>query len=109
MFARARLSALRSLLYVASDQKEKKNHDINLSQVSPLKGILICEIFFLCWFKRKEGDLVYAKLAEFDHEIDATKPPKPPSYEPTVYADVEVPDSLQPTYGNLETTGVWMK
>ena len=46
MFARARLSALRSLLYVASDQKEKKNHDINLSQVSPLKGILICEIFF---------------------------------------------------------------
>ena len=48
MFARARLSALRSLLYVASDQKEKKNHDINLSQVSPLKGILICEIFFFC-------------------------------------------------------------
>nr|XP_058940237.1 uncharacterized protein LOC131768528 isoform X2 [Pocillopora verrucosa] len=56
--------------------------------------------------KRKEGDLVYAKLAEFDHETDATKPPKPPSYEPTVYADVEVPDSLQPTYANLETTGV---
>ena len=49
---------------------------------------------------------MYAKLAEFDHETDATKPPKPPSYEPTVYADVEVPDYLQPTYGNLETTGV---
>ena len=65
--------------------------------------------FFLCWFKRKQGDPVYAQLAEFDHEIDATKPPKPPSYEPTVYADVEVPDSLQPTYANLETTGVWMK
>ena len=62
--------------------------------------------FFLCLFKRKEGDLVYAQLAEFDHETDATKPPKPPSYEPTVYADVEVPDSLQPTYANLETTGV---
>ena len=75
--------------------------------------------FFLCWFKRKQGDPVYAQLAEFDHEIDATKPPKPPSYEPTVYADVEVPppelpgredsDSSQPTYANLETTGVWMK
>ena len=49
---------------------------------------------------------MYAQLTEFDHEIDATKPPKPPSYEPTVYADVEVPDSLQPTYANLETTGV---
>nr|XP_058940228.1 uncharacterized protein LOC131768521 isoform X2 [Pocillopora verrucosa] len=66
--------------------------------------------------KRKEGDLVYAQLAEFDHETDATKPPKPPSYEPTVYADVEGPppelpgredsDSSQPTYANLETTGV---
>ena len=59
---------------------------------------------------------MYAQLAEFDHEIDATKPPKPPSYEPTVYADVEVPppelpgredsDSSQPTNANLETTGV---
>ena len=50
MFVRARLFALRSLLYVASDQKEKKKrfHDINLSQVSPLKGILIYEIFFFC-------------------------------------------------------------
>ncbi|XP_066017259.1 uncharacterized protein [Pocillopora verrucosa] len=66
--------------------------------------------------KRKQGDPVYAQLAEFDHEVDATKPPKPPSYEPTVYADVEVPppelpgredsDSSQPTYANLETTGV---
>ena len=75
--------------------------------------------FFLCLFKRKEGDLVYAQLAEFDHETDATKPPKPPSYEPTVYADVEGPppelpgredsDSSQPTYANLETTDVWMK
>ncbi|XP_066017256.1 uncharacterized protein [Pocillopora verrucosa] len=66
--------------------------------------------------KRKEADLVYAQLAEFDHETDFAKPPKPPSYEPTVYADVEEmppelpgredPDSSQPTYANLETTGV---
>ena len=59
---------------------------------------------------------MYAQLAEFDNETDATKTPKSPSYEPTVYADVEVPppelparedpDSSQPTYANLDTTGV---
>ena len=59
---------------------------------------------------------MYAQLAEFDHKTDFAKPPKPPSYEPTVYADVEAmppelpgredPDSSQPTYANLETTGV---
>ncbi|KAL9973645.1 hypothetical protein ACROYT_G020126 [Oculina patagonica] len=66
--------------------------------------------------KRKEGDLVYAQLAEFDGDSNDTKAHKPPSYEPTVYADVDVvppevfsrtnPDSTQPTYANVETTGV---
>ena len=60
---------------------------------------------------------MYAQLAEFDAENEAaSKPQKPPSYEPTVYADVDVmpaglssrenPDATQPTYANVETTGV---
>ncbi|PFX12522.1 hypothetical protein AWC38_SpisGene23506 [Stylophora pistillata] len=62
----------------------------------------------------KEGDLVYAQLANFDNKTDATKPQKPASYEPTIYADVEElppelpgredPDSPQPTYANLKMT-----
>ena len=75
---------------------------------------------WFCLFlpKKKEGDLVYAQLAEFDGDNkDTQKPPqKPPSYEPTVYADVDIvppevfsrtdPDSTQPTYANVQTTGV---
>ena len=59
---------------------------------------------------------MYAQLADFDKETDAAKPSKPASYEPTIYADVEeLPPELpgredpgysQPTYANLETTGV---
>ena len=59
---------------------------------------------------------MYAQHAEFDHQTDSAKPPKPPSYEPTVYADVEAmppelpgredPDSSHRTYANLETTCV---
>ncbi|XP_022777565.1 uncharacterized protein LOC111318989 [Stylophora pistillata] len=66
--------------------------------------------------KRKEADLMYAQLADFNNETHAGKPPKPPSYEPTIYADVEElppelpgkedPDSSQPTYANLEKAGV---
>ena len=73
-------------------------------------------IILFCCFKRKAGDLVYAQLGEFDGENDDTKPQKPPSHEPTVYADVDVvppevfnrtdPESTQPTYANVQTTGV---
>jgi len=66
--------------------------------------------------KRKEGDLVYAQLAEFDGANNDKTAQKPPSYEPTVYADVDVVppevfnstsvDSTQPTYANVQTTGV---
>lgn len=59
---------------------------------------------------------MYAQLADFDNETDAAKPTKPPSYEFTIYSDVEeLPPELlgredldpsQPTYANLETTGV---
>jgi len=63
-----------------------------------------------------EGDLVYAELAEFDSANNDKTPRKPPSYEQTVYADVNVVppevrnptsvDSTQPTYANVQTTGV---
>ena len=59
---------------------------------------------------------MYAQLAEFDGDHNDTKAQKPASYEPTVYADVDVvppevfsrtdPDSTQPTYANVQTTGV---
>lgn len=66
--------------------------------------------------KKKEGDLVYAQLdmGEIDNaEVDA-KVHKAAPYEPTVYADVmqsdvikgSDPDSTQPTYENIQTTGV---
>ena len=71
-------------------------------------------IFF--FLKRKEGDLVYAQLAEFDSANNDNTAQKPPSYEPTVYADVDVVppnvfnstsvDSTQPTYANVDTAGV---
>ena len=115
MFTRTRLFALRNFVTCGADQKGKTR-----DPTSPLAAHFDLWYFsFLCWFKRKEADLVYAQLAEFDNETDATKTPKSPSYEPTVYADVEVPppelparedpDSSQPTYANLDTTGVWMK
>jgi len=71
---------------------------------------------YFFFFKRKEGDLVYAQLAEFDGANNDKTAQKPPSYEPTVYADVDVMppevfnstsvDSTQPTYANVQTTGV---
>jgi len=66
--------------------------------------------------KINEGDLVYAELAEFDSANNDKTPRKPPSYEQTVYADVNVVppevrnptslDSTQPTYANVQKTGV---
>ncbi|XP_073253287.1 uncharacterized protein [Porites lutea] len=62
--------------------------------------------------KKKEGDLLYAEIdvAEFGETQNDTEAHKPSSYEPTVYADVMVdkadPDSTQPTYTNVQTTGV---
>lgn len=62
--------------------------------------------------QKKEGDLLYAEIdvAEFGETQNDTEAHKPSSYEPTVYADVMVdtadPDSTQPTYTNVQTTGV---
>jgi len=73
--------------------------------------VVVCFIFQI-----SEGDLVYAELAEFDSANNDKTPRKPPSYEQTVYADVNVVppevrnptsvDSTQPTYANVQTTGV---
>ena len=48
MFARARLFALRSLLYVASDQKEKKNPWHKLVASITIKGYFDLWNFFFC-------------------------------------------------------------
>ena len=57
---------------------------------------------------------MYAQLADFDDTNNDAKAEKPAAYEPTVYADVvpsdvyheASPDSSQPTYENVKTTGV---
>ena len=57
---------------------------------------------------------MYAQLADFDDADNDVKTEKPTLYEPTVYADV-VPsdvylktsnDTSDPTYANVQTTGV---
>ena len=49
-------------------------------------------------------------MAEFGDTQNDTEAHKPSSYEPTVYADVMVdkadPDSTQPNYTNVQTTGM---
>ena len=118
MLVRSRLIALKFCYMCRQTEKEKKGITA-ISYICPQHYRLVAHIyglFLLLLFKRKEADLVYAQLAEFDHETDSAKPPKPPNYEPTVYADVEEmppelpgredPDCSQPTYANLETTGV---
>lgn len=62
--------------------------------------------------QKKDGDLLYAEIGvgEFGETQNDTEAHKPSSYEPTVYADVMVdkadPDSTQPNYANVQTTGV---
>ncbi|XP_068703660.1 uncharacterized protein [Montipora foliosa] len=64
--------------------------------------------------KPNKGDLVYAQLADFDDADNDVKMEKPTLYEPTVYADVvpsdvylkESNDTSDPTYANVQTTGV---
>ncbi|XP_068704197.1 uncharacterized protein [Montipora foliosa] len=64
--------------------------------------------------KPNKGDVVYAQLADFDDADNDVKMEKPTLYEPTVYADVvpsdvylkESNDTSDPTYANVQTTGV---
>lgn len=64
--------------------------------------------------KPNKGDLVYAQLADFDDADNDVKMEKPTLHEPTVYADVvpsdvylkESNDTSDPTYANVQTTGV---
>ena len=57
---------------------------------------------------------MYAQLADFDDADNDVKMEKPTLYEPTVYADVvpsdvypkESNDTSDPTYANVQTTGV---
>ena len=70
--------------------------------------------FLIYCLQPKKGDLVYAQLADFDDTKDEVKAHKPATYEPTVYADVVPtdvfhktgPDSSEPTYANVQSTGV---
>lgn len=63
----------------------------------------------------KKGDLVYAELADLDDSTNDEKvAQKPAPYESTVYADVvptdvyhkASPDPSDPTYANVQSTGV---